>query len=153
MSVKKIGKTGSPPFLQLTDSIGVSGNLGEIRTGSKYRKETIDTIKTDLGNWMGNNDFQPIRGQQVDLAVVIKLCPYRFNNQDADNIAKVICDALKKRRGDDRFLFNDDSQIIRLLIWKIQRVEDPLWETDSYDISFRIHDSSKSMILIHPEVI
>jgi len=48
--MEKIGKTGSPPFLQLTDSIGVSGNLGEIRTGSRYRKETIDTIRTDLGN-------------------------------------------------------------------------------------------------------
>jgi len=153
MTMEKIGKTGSPPFLQLADSIGVSGNLGEIRTGSRYRKETINTIITDLGNWMGNNDFQPIRGQQLDLAIVIKLSPYRFNNQDADNIAKVICDALKKRRGDDRFLFNNDSQIIRLLIWKMQRVEDPLWETDSYDISFRTHDSSKSMELVQPEVI
>ncbi len=153
MSVEKIGKTGSSPFLQLTDSIGVSGNLGEIRTGSRYRKETINTIKTDLGNWMGNNDFQPIRGQQLDLAIVIKLSPYRFKKQDTDNIAKAICDALKKRRGDDRFLFNDDTQITRLLIWKIQRVEDPLWETDSYDISFRTHDVNKPMVLIHPEII
>lgn len=153
MSIQKIGKAGSPPFLQLEDSIGVSGDLGEVKTGSEYRKETINTIKTNLSNWMANNNFEPIRGQQLDLAVVIKLSPYRFKKQDADNIAKVICDALKKRRGDDRFLFNDDSQIIRLLIWKIQRVEDPLWETDGYDISFRIHDSSKSMILIHPEII
>lgn len=153
MSVGKIGKTGSPPFLQLTDSIGVSGNLGAIKTGSRYKEETINEIKTDLYIWMGNNDFQPIRGQRLDLAVVIKLSPYRFNKQDADNIAKVICDALKKRRGDDRFLFNNDSQIIRLLIWKLQRVEDPFWETDSYDISFRIHDSSKPMELVQPEVI
>ena len=84
----------------------------------------------------------------MDLAIVIKLSPYRFKQQDADNIAKVICDALKKRRGDNRFLFNDDSQIIRLLIWKIQRIEDPLWETDGYDISFRIYDSSKPMELV-----
>ena len=153
MSVEKIGKTGSPPFLQLTDSIGVSGNLGEIRTGSRYRKEMINTIKTDLSNWMGNNDFQPFRGQPLDLAIIIKLSPYRFKEQDADNIAKVICDALKKQRGDDRFLFNNDSQIIRLLIWKIQRLEDPLWETDGYDISFRAHDSSKPMELVQPEVI
>jgi len=153
MSVEKIGKTGSPPFLQLADSIGVSANLGEVRAGSKYRKETINTIKADLGNWMGNNDFQPVRGQQLDLAIVIKLSPHRFKKQDTDNIAKVICDALKKRRGDDRFLFNDDSQIVRLLIWKAQRVEDPLWETDSYDISFRIYDSSKPMELVWLEVI
>ncbi|MFC2016929.1 RusA family crossover junction endodeoxyribonuclease [Chloroflexota bacterium] len=150
MIVKKIGKTGSPPFLQLEDSIVVSGNLGELKTGDKYRKDTINVIKTNLSNWMANNNFEPIRGQQLDLAVVIKLSPYRFKKQDADNIAKVICDASKRRKGDNRFLFNDDSQIIRLLIWKIQRVEDTLWETDSYDISFRVHDSSKSMILIHP---
>jgi len=153
MSMEKIGKTGSPPFLQLTDSIGVSGNLGEVRTGSRYRKETIDTIRTDLGNWMGNNDFQPIRGQQLDLAIVIKLSPYRFRKQDTDNIAKVICDALKQQANDSPFLIYDDSQIIRLLVWKMQRVEDPLWETDSYDISFRTHDSSKSMELVQPEVI
>ena len=152
MTLKKIGKTGSPPFLQLEGSTGVSGDLGEVKTGSEYRKDTINTIKTNLSNWMANNNFEPIRGQQLDLAIVIKLSPYRFKNQDADNIAKVICDALKKRRGDDRFLFNNDSQIMRLLIWKIQRVEDPLWETDSYDISFRTHNSSKSMVLIHPEV-
>jgi Holliday junction resolvase RusA-like endonuclease len=153
MSVERIGKTGSPPFLQLTDSIGVSGSLGEIRTGSRYRKATINTIKTDLGNWMGNDDFQPIRGQRLDLAIVIKLSPYRFKKQDTDNIAKVICDALKQRGNDSRFLIYDDSQIIRLLIWKIQRVEDPLWETDSYDISFRAHDSNKPMELVQPEVI
>ena len=153
MIIKKIGKTGSPPFLQLEDSIGVSGDLGEVKTGSEYRKEMINTIKTNLSNWMANNNFEPIRGQQLDLAIVIKLSPYRFKKQDADNIAKVICDALKIQRGDNRFLFNDDSQIIRLLIWKIQRVEDPLWETDSYDISFRTHDSNKPMILIHPEII
>lgn len=148
MSIQKIGKTGSPPFLKLEDSIGVSGDLGEVKTGSEYRKETINTIKTNLSNWMANNNFEPIRGQQLDLAIVIKLSPYRFKKQDADNIAKVICDALKKRKGDNRFLFNDDSQIIRLLIWKIQRIEDPLWETDGYDISFRIYDSSKPMELV-----
>ena len=101
MAIQKIGKAGSPPFLQLEDSIGVSGDLGEVKTGSEYRKETINTIKTNLSNWMANNNFEPIRGQQLDLAVVIKLSPYRFKKQDADNIAKVICDALKKRRGDD----------------------------------------------------
>ena len=152
MSLEKIGKTGSPPFLQLADSIGVSGNLGEIKTGNKYRKATIDTIKTDLFNWMVNDNFQPVREQQLDLAIIIKLNPYRFKKQDADNIAKVICDALKVQGNDNRFLINDDSQIVRLLIWKIKRKEDPLWQTDSYDISFRIHDSNKAMTLIQPEI-
>lgn len=153
MSIKKIGKTGSPPFLQLADSIGVSGDLGEVKTGSDYRKGMIDTIKNNLSIWMANSAFEPIRGQQLDLAIVVKLSPYRLKNQDVDNIAKVICDALKQRKGDKRFLFDNDSQIIRMLVWKIPRKEDPQWYTDSYDISFRIHDGNKPMNLIEPKVI
>lgn len=153
MSIKKIGRTGSPPFLRLEDSYGFSGDLGEVKTGIKYRKGMIDTIKNNLSIWMANSDFEQIRGQQLDLAIVIKLSPYRLKRQDVDNIAKVICDALKQRKGDERFLFDDDSQIIRMLAWKIERKEDPQWYTDSYDISFRIHDGSKQMNLIEPKVI
>jgi hypothetical protein len=86
------------------------------------------------------------------LAIIVKLAPYRKKKQDIDNIAKVIFDALKKRKDDPRFLFNDDCQIIRMLVWKIQRREDPLWHTDSYDISFRVHDGNKPMNLIKPRV-
>lgn len=153
MAVKKIGKTGSPPFLQLEDSDGFSGDLGEVKTKVKYRKGMIDTIKNNLSIWMANSAFEPIRGQQLDLAIVVKLSPYRLKNQDVDNIAKVICDALKQRKGDERFLFDDDSQIIRMLVWKILRKEDNQWDTDSYDISFRVHDGNKQMNLIEPKVI
>lgn len=34
-------------------------------------------------------------------------------------------DALKEKKGDPRFLFHDDSQIVRLLVWKIERQEQP----------------------------
>ena len=148
MSLKKFGKSGSPPFLQLEGSIGGSGDLGEIKTGSKYRKETINTIKANLSTWMHNDGFEPFRESQIDLAIIVKLSPSRLKRQDADNVAKIICDALKKRKGDDRFLLNDDSQIVRLLVWKILRVENSLYHTDSYDISFRVHDSNKPMELI-----
>jgi Holliday junction resolvase RusA-like endonuclease len=153
MIIEQIGRTGSAPFLQLADSIGASCDLGKVRTGNKYRKETIDEIKTNLSIWMRNQDFEPIRGQQLDLAIFIKLSPYRLKKQDIDNVAKIICGALKERRGDDRFLFNDDSQIVRLLVWKIQREEYPFWKTDSYDISFRLHDSNKPTELVQPKVI
>ena len=73
MTLEKLGKTGSPPFLQLEGSIGVSGDLGELKTGSKYRKETINTIKTNLSNWMRNDSFEPFRESKIDLAIVIKL--------------------------------------------------------------------------------
>ena len=102
---------------------------------------------------MHNDGFEPFRESHIDLAIIVKLSPSRLKRQDADNIAKVICDALKKRKGDDRFLLNDDSQIVRLLVWKILRVEDQLYHTDSYDISFRVHDRNKPMKLIQPKVI
>ena len=153
MIIKKIGKTGSPPFLYLEDSCGFSGDFGEVKTGTRYRKGMIDTIKNNLSIWMANSDFEQIRGKQLDLAIVVKLSPYRSKTQDVDNIAKVICDALKQRKGDERFLFNDDSQIIRMLVWKILRKEDPQWDTDSFDISFRTHDGNKQMNLIEPKVI
>jgi len=152
VSIQKIGKTGSPPFLRLEDSDGFSGDLGEVKTGSAYRKGMIDTIKNNLSIWMANSEFEQIRGKQLDLAIVIKLSPYRLKRQDVDNIAKVICDALQKQKGDERFLFDDDSQIIRMLVWKIERKEDPQWYTDSYDISFRVHDSNRQMNLIQPRV-
>ncbi|GAI37775.1 unnamed protein product, partial [marine sediment metagenome] len=73
MIIKKIGKTGSPPFLRLEDSYGFSGDLGEVKTGIKYRKGMIDTIKNNLSIWMANSDFEQIRGKQLDLAIVIKV--------------------------------------------------------------------------------
>ena len=48
--------------------------------------------------------------------------------------------ALKEKAGDPCFLFRDDSQIARLLVWKIEREEQPGWNTDSLTISFRVHD-------------
>ncbi|MFC2009815.1 RusA family crossover junction endodeoxyribonuclease [Chloroflexota bacterium] len=147
MAGKMMGKTGTPPSLALQDSLGSYGALGEIKTGSEYRKETIENIKRDLRNWMANDTFEPIRGKQIDMAIVIKCSPYRMKKQDTDNIAKVICDALKERKGDSRYLFDDDSQIIRLLVWKILRKENSSYDTNGYDISFRIHDSSKPMKL------
>jgi len=148
MSVKKMGRTGSPPFLRLEDSHGFAGDLGVVKTGTKYRKEMIDTIKNNLSYWMANSDFGQIRGEQLDLAIVVKLSPQRLKTQDVDNIAKVICDALKRRRGDKRFLFDNDCQIVRMLVLKIQRRENPQWDTDSYDISFRVHDGNRPMNLI-----
>ncbi len=68
-------------------------------------------------------------------------------------IAKVICDALKQQQHDTRFLFDDDCQIVRTLIWKMPRVESEEYDTDSYSISFRIHSSDKTMELIRPEAI
>ena len=81
MTSKKMGRTVSPPSLQLEDCLGSYGALGEIRSGSRYRKETIQDIKVQLSRWMANENFEPIKGEQLDVAIVIKCSPYRFKNR------------------------------------------------------------------------
>ena len=148
-----IGRTGSSPPLVLEDSEGSFYDLVTIKTGSKYKKEITDRVKTNLWSWMQNPNFKDIRGESLDLAIVASVNPSRMKTQDIDNIAKVVLDALKKRAGDSSFLFHDDYQIVRLLIWKIQSEKRPMYNTDSLSISFRVHDNKKQMILIEPQVI
>ena len=148
-----IGRAGSSPPLLLEDSEGSFYDLVTIKTGSKYKKEITDTVKTNLWSWMQNPNFKDIRGEALDLAIVASVNPSRMKTQDIDNIAKVVLDALKKRAGDSSFLFYDDYQIVRLLIWKIQSEKRPMYNTDSLSISFRVHNNKKQMILIEPEVI
>ena len=148
-----IGRTGSSPPLFLEDSEGSFYDLVTIKTGSKYKKEITDTVKTNLRSWMQNPNFKDIRGESLDLAIVASVNPSRMKTQDIDNVAKVALDALKKREGDSSFLFHDDYQIVRLLIWKVQSEKRPMYNTDSLSISFRVHNNKKQMILIEPEVI
>ena len=148
-----VGRTGSSPPLLLEDSEGSFYDLVTIKTGSKYKKEITDVVKTNLWSWMQNPNFKDIRGEALDLAIVASVNPSRMKTQDIDNIAKVVLDALKKRAGDSSFLFYDDYQIVRLLIWKIQSEKRPMYNTDSISISFRVHNNKKQMILIEPEVI
>ena len=148
-----IGRTGSSPPLLLENSEGSFYDLVTIKTGSKYKKEITDIVKTNLWSWMQNPNFKDIRGEALDLAIVASVNPSRMKTQDIDNIAKVVLDALKKRAEDSSFLFYDDYQIVRLLIWKIQSEKRPMYNTDSLSISFRVHNNKKQMILIEPEVI
>ena len=148
-----IGKTGINPPLFLQDNEGAFYDLVTIKTSSKYKREIMDTVKTNLWNWMQNPDFKDIRGELLDLAIVAAVNPSRMKTQDIDNIAKVVLDALKERVEDPRFLFHDDCQIVRLLVWKIQEERLPGYDTDSLAISFRVHNSRKQMILIEPKVI
>ena len=142
-----IGSTGSPPFLVLENSCGTSDDLITVKTSGVYKKEIIKTIKRNIESWMRNPNFNNIRDKPLDLAIVARISAERMKSQDVDNIAKVILDALKEKEDDSRFLFHNDSQIARLLVWKIPRKEYPQYNTDSLTISFRVHDGSKQMIL------
>ncbi len=64
--------------------------------------------------------------------------------------AKVVLDALKKSDKDPSkpYLFKDDSQVVRLLIYKLETKEVSGYETNSLIISFREHNPNEQMILV-----
>ena len=148
-----IGRTGSGPFLVLENNLGTFDDLVTVKTKGEYRKDVIANIKCNLESWMANPHFEDVRTSNLDLAIIARVSPSRMKNQDADNLAKIVMDALKKSKGDTRFLFYDDCQVVRLLVWKMQQEEQSGYNTDTLTISFRIHDESKQMILVEPRVI
>ena len=148
-----ISKTGSGPFPVLEDNEGSIVDLVTIRTKNRNRKDVIATIRMNLASWMKNHHFEGAREAELDMAIVACVSSGRMKNQDIDNISKVVLDALKKSEGDDRFLFYDDCQVIRLLVWKIQQEELADYNTDTLTISFRTHNPKKQMILVEPEEI
>jgi len=147
-----ISRTGSRPFLELEDSFGTFDDLVTIKTRGSYRKEIIERVRCNIGSWMNNPVFNQVRSSSLDLAIIARINPRRINSQDVDNIAKVVIDALKKTEGDPRFLFYDDCQVVRLLIWKIPEQEAAGYNTDSLTISFRVYDDHKQMTLVEPKV-
>jgi len=136
-------KASKGPIFELEDSKGLFSNLIATKTGVN-RKKTIESIKKDLSSWMEKEDFNRFRSERLDLAIVARVTKQRMKQQDVDNIAKVVLDALKRNKEvgskQDVFLFYDDSQVVRLLVYKIPREEDEMYDTDSLQISFRIHD-------------
>ena len=147
-----IGRIGSTPHLVLEANSGAFDDLVTIKTGGRYRCEIIEKTRRNLESWMKNPDFKDVRNSLLDLAIVARVSPDRMKNQDIDNIAKVVMDALKESDGDSRFLFHDDRQVVRILVWKIQREERAEYNTDSLTISFRVHDDRRQMVLVEPSV-
>lgn len=126
--------------------------LNQVKTGKNYKSEMIKELKISLWNWMENQNFQNIKDAEIDLAIVVHLNKQRMKRQDCDNIAKVVLDGLTQKTGDP-FLINDDSQIRRLLVYKLPRKEYEQFETDQLHISFAKHDPSKQMELEDCEII
>lgn len=151
MKTGRISKIPNGLKARLEDSIGFS-DLVTIRTSGKNRIETIKILKTNLEGWIKNSCFNELRKEKLDLAIIAIVNKQRMKRQDVDNILKIVLDALKKNDKlnfkKDAFLFYDDSQIVRVLIQKVERVEDENYETDGLIISFRKHDPDKQMILV-----
>ena len=136
-------------FLILEGSRGASNTLLEVKTNKRSKKEIENKLRINLDHWLKNKNFDNLRKLKFDLAIIIYVNQIRFNKQDLDNIAKVVLDSLKKSRNEPKapFLFEDDSQIIRLLLYKIRKSDIEESKTDSIVISFREHNPKKQMIL------
>jgi Holliday junction resolvase RusA-like endonuclease len=150
-----MGRIKKGPSPALEDATGMAADLITLKTGKPNKNETAKKIKTNLENWMENVGFDELRGKLLDIAIVAKVNKQRMEAQDLDNIAKIVLDSLKKNDKldfkRDTFLFKDDSQVVRLLVYKMPREEDELYSTDELVISFREHDSKKQMILVEKE--
>jgi Holliday junction resolvase RusA-like endonuclease len=151
----KLGKTNVGPNLRLEDCFGYCSVLVTVKTNGKNKKVMIEEIKNQMNNWLQNLGFEKIRDKPLDIAIIFNRNPMYYNKQDVDNVAKIVLDALKKnsRNNDNRFLFFDDSQVVRLLVWKLEAPIIENWGTENLLICFRVHDSSKQMILIETNVI
>jgi len=147
---EEVARMGSNPPLVLEGASYVFHDLITIKSDSEYKREIVEKVRTNLALWMRNPHFNEIGSAVLDIALVVRVNANRMKIQDVDNIAKVVLDALKKDDGDSRFLFHDDKQIVRLLIYKEQSQALPGYNTDSLTISFRVHDSKKQMILVNP---
>ncbi len=140
----KSSKMCNAPYIFLEDYEFYHGGLIEIATGK--RKEMIKQLRKDFS---ASKFSDNLKKGLLDISIVVQIRKGRYRRQDLDNLAKIILDALEKPKEDDSFdyLYEDDNQIVRLIIYKLERVECSESETSQLSISARIHDSGKEMIL------
>ena len=151
--LKRVSRIAASPLLVLDGSENYYHNLTTIKTSSKNKREMKEKIRTDLKNWLNNPTLYSMQNQSLDIAIVVRVNSIKVDRQDVDNVAKVVLDALKKKEGDSRFLFHDDNQVIRLLVYKLKSEDVTGHITDSLTVSFRVHDPDKQMLLIDPSVL
>jgi Holliday junction resolvase RusA-like endonuclease len=92
---------------------------------------------------------EELHKELLDVSIVVHIRKGRHRRQDLDNLAKIILDALQKPKTEDGcpYLYENDNQIIRLLLVKKERTEYSDSETSQLSISARKHDPEKQMIL------
>lgn len=141
-------KLANEEYLQLEDSI-VHGDLIEIKSSKQYKKEMINKIRRNIVLDRNHPKISRIKNELIDVAIVIYVTPIRFKRQDLDNVAKVVLDALTSLNKEDKdYLIKDDNQIVRLLLYKKQRIEHPESDTSQMSVSIREHNPNKDMKLI-----
>ena len=143
---KYTAKFNTNECLVLEDSEGTFGDLITVKTKSETKKKMIEEIRSSQGSWMEKFPHLHDINKKIDLSIVVYRRVGYLKRQDLDNIAKVVLDALKGH------LFEDDSQIVRLLLVKKEAELLAGYDTDSLVISFRIHDPKRDMILINEKI-
>lgn len=148
MRDKRTGSVAAAPYPHMPgEDVVIIGLLDEVLTGNK--KDTVDRIRRNLRVHTANPILPSIKKELLDLSIVIYSQRQSFANQDIDNAAKAVIDALKKPTIDDGFpyLFEDDRQIVNLLVCKRKRIENKNHNTCQIAISLRKHNPSKEMTL------
>ncbi len=152
MKSKETDRAGANPPLFLEGTNYIFHDLITIKTRDEYKRDVVEKLRKNLAIWMKNPQFNKTRNELLDIAIVARVHENRMKDQDVDNIAKVVLDALQESKGDSRFLFYNDNQVIRLLIYKQQSKNLPSYNTDGLTVSFRIHDPEKQMVLVTTDV-
>lgn len=135
-------------YLRFEDSF-IHGDLLEIETNRKFKKENTLKLRKMMPISAKDEKISKIKGELVDVAIVLYLGKNRYKSQDLDNVSKIILDAIKKNGEDDKeYFIEDDRQVARLLLYKKQRIEDAEAETSQISISIRKHDPQKEMTLV-----
>ncbi len=132
-------------YLFLEDAEFYDGDLIDIHTTK--RREMIKKIRTNLS---AHKPPEHLKRALLDVAIVLHVRKGRYKTQDLDNIAKIVVDALEKPNNEEDkhpYLYENDNQIIRLLLYKIQRKDQLDAETSQLSISARKHNPNKDMVL------
>ena len=145
---KVLPRASSGPELVLKNAVGFTNDLIEIKTGAKA--QSMASLTKNISNWLQNKNFDAYRKCNIDVAIVVYVNKRRYLEQDCDNVAKVVLDAISNSRRHPKiaYLIENDSQVVRLLVYKIKRTESSDAATDGVMISFRKHATEEQMILV-----
>ena len=146
-------RTSIDKFLVLEDSIAMH-DLIEIKTSKK--EESMRELRINIEGLI--KKFGNFKNKEIDLAIVVYISESRMKTQDVDNITKIVMDSIQRPHPRSKlynefskrpYLLEDDSQVQRLLVYKMEKKDtsDKRVDTDSVAISFREHDPKKEMML------
>jgi len=145
MKKQKTSRIAANYYLFLEDAPVIEGALMDIPT--KTKKSVInEQIRINISG----NPIDDLKKEPLDIALIFHVNKQRFKHQDLDNVAKIVLDALQKPKDpqDKRaYFFENDNQIVRLLLQKMEREEDPDSETSMVSISIRKYEPEKGMVL------